>query len=134
MLCQPKRGNSLGLFLEMLRGVNEGVDIGDSGGDGDESGVGGGGGGKLFDFDWYDRYDDEIVRMHDEFLAQNDSRGGEVGGDDDGGDNDDSNDGSNSYNPDIHYPLLLVVRKVREYNEEMDTNAALHHLHRQKKQ
>ena len=60
----------------MLRGVNEGVDIEASGGDGDESGVGGGGGGKLFDFDWYDRYDDDIVRMHDEFLAQNDSRGG----------------------------------------------------------
>ena len=62
-------------------------------------------------------------------VAQNDSRGGEAGGDDDGGDN----DGSNYYNLDIHYPLLLVVRKVREYNEEMDTNAALHHLHRQKK-
>lgn len=95
VFCQPCRGKSLQMFLDMVHAVNVNRSTGDSG--------------ALFDLNLYDQYDDKILQMHSEHLADNLYQDG-------------------CYDPNIHYPILLVMKKLREYDEEIDTEAALAHL------
>jgi len=97
VLCQPCRGKSLQLFLEMVHAVN----VNWCGTECD--------GGALFDLNLYDQYDDKVLQMHKEQLAHNSSQGG-------------------CYDPDIHYPVILSLKKLRDYKEEVDTEAAVDHL------
>ena len=61
----------------------------------------------VFDINLYERYNQRLWDLHQKELAKGD-------------------DGI--YDPDIHYPLLLVLKKVGEYREEMHTAAAVQHV------
>lgn len=58
----------------------------------------------LFTMKLYDNYNEKLYNMHQQYTAKAE------------------------YNPDIHYPLLLVLQKQREYTEKKDTIAALSHM------
>jgi len=99
VFCQPCRGKSLQMFLDTVHAVNDNKDTRE-----DECNSG-----ALFDLKLYDQYDDKVLQMHSEHLAHNSYQDG-------------------CYDPNIHYSILLVMQKLREYDEERDTEAALDHI------
>ena len=58
----------------------------------------------LFNMKLYDNYNEKLYNLHQQYKAKTE------------------------YNPDIHYPVLLVLQKQRDYIEEKDTVAALSHM------
>lgn len=67
------------------------------------------GDGPLFQIDLHKYYYPDIAKQHKKIVQMD---GGRHCG----------------YNPDIHYPLLLTMKKLRPYKEGDDTIAALHHV------
>ena len=66
----------------------------------------------VFEMKVYERYNQRLWDLHQKELAKGD-------------------DGI--YDPDIHYPLLLVLRKVGEYKENVHTAAAAQHVRERQK-
>ncbi len=96
ILCQPCRGSSLGLFIDVLHAMNG---VGPISTDTDVS--------PLFQVDLHRDYNKEITAHHLRLL----DRAGDV-----------RNDAF--YDPNIHYPLILTLKKLREYDEVKDTEKA----------
>mmetsp|Transcript_20723 Transcript_20723/g.45235 ORF Transcript_20723/g.45235 Transcript_20723/m.45235 type:complete len:219 (+) Transcript_20723:3-659(+) len=69
--------------------------------------------GDLFEMTLHERYDDRLWKMHQEFLTEEAKVRAE---------------GGSVYDPSIHYPLLLVLRKRNEYSEDVHTGAAVRHM------
>lgn len=65
--------------------------------------------GPLFEMHVHNRYDDNIYDIHTNILKENQK----------------CTVKPSNYNPDIHYPLLLSLTKLREYDEDVDTKIAI---------
>lgn len=104
ILCQPKRGGSLNRFRSMIYAINKGIGAKLNSKLVQKNGL------PLFDMNVYHRYDDRIYEKHNTFL--NDCK---------------NKEGTErlNYDPDIHYPLLLTLTKLREYEEDVDTKIAI---------
>ena len=97
ILCQPRRGESLKMFIELIHAMNTNYkdDV-----DGDGSCI------PLFKMDLYNQYSETLFTSHERLV-------------------DDKNE---YYDANIHYPLLLTLKKMRTYSEEIDTGKAVHHV------
>lgn len=67
----------------------------------------------LFEMQLYHHYDEEISQQHHAFLKDNTLH--------------------QVYSPDIHYPRMLLLKKLRQYNEHVDTANAMRHVHSREK-
>ena len=65
----------------------------------------------VFDMQLFERYNQKLWDMHQTELAKNDG----------------------IYDPDIHFPLLLMLRKAGEWKEEIHTDAAAKHVENRQK-
>ena len=100
ILCQPRRGTSLDLFIELIHAMNgdgRGI-IGCRQSEENEENIND----PLFQVDLHREYSQEISARHQSLLDEK----------------------NELYEPNIHYPLLLILKKLREYSEETDTDRA----------
>jgi SAM-dependent methyltransferase len=123
ILCQPKRGKSLDQFIELIHTMNHSCN---RDGDGDvnvhkndndtctHNDIATAATAtatatptkRLFELNLYNDYNERISNQHKDYLERKDD----------------------TYDENIHYPLILILRKLREYNEDIDTKIALHHV------
>jgi len=68
--------------------------------------------GKLFDVELIEKYNDDIYHRHLSLVGEGKGQCG-------------VNDNRSNYDPDIHYPLILAMKKLREYDEVIDTQKAI---------
>eukprot|EP00978_Attheya_sp_CCMP212_P017920 scaffold48361_cov49-Attheya_sp.AAC.3 len=106
ILCQPPRGNSLQRFMALVHSMGS-----SSKEEKDQETEAATIPTPLFTMHEWDRYDVEITRQHDESLAS-------------------SNSNDNGYDPNIHYPHMLLLRKEREYDERFTEDAVKHQQER----
>ena len=130
LLCQPKRGTSLNNFIELIDAVNN-----NAGPISDEASALGS---KLplFQVTLYDEFHPKVSAMHNALMmadcCTNDTCARFSPS---------SNPNSNStekdefiqcwskcYDPNLHLPLLLVLRKLRRYDEDTDGELARRHV------
>ena len=71
----------------------------------------GDGQGQIFEMNLYERYNQRLWDMHVAELNKDDE----------------------IYDPTIHYPLILVLKKVGEYEEVVHTAAAVRHVKERQK-
>ena len=98
LLCQPKRGLTLDQFIQMIHVINNGVQLKNDSNDSNESKP-------LFDLNLYHDYDDDITKKH-QIYSEIKHQG---------------------YDENIHYPLILILKKLRKFNEDIDTALATQH-------
>jgi len=104
LLCQPMRGNTLDQFIEMVQDINNNACNLHSENENctisqqQKS---------LFDLNLYWNYDEHICRQHKIYSM--------------------GNKGDKVYDENIHRPLVLVLKKLRDYNEDIDTPIAMKH-------
>ena len=67
--------------------------------------------GEVFEMQLLERYNQKLWRMHQKKLAKDDG----------------------IYDPNIHLPLILVLRKIGEWKEEIHTVAAVKHVENRQK-
>ncbi len=89
ILCQPRRGISLDLFVALLHSMNQ-----------CESHS------PLFQVDLHKDYNKKMSDRHQRLVAER----------------------NDLYDANIHYPLYLTVKKLREFSEERDTDRAKDHV------
>ena len=127
ILCQPRRGTSLGLFMELIHSINNNKNANKN-----NSYINIHGEDKashhednenenkndiqspLFEMDLHKDYNREISQLHQSFLQDEDETN--------------TNTKTNNYEPNIHYPLLLILKKKRDFQEDIDTSRALGHI------
>ena len=107
ILCQPHRGSSLNSFIKMLQKVNERCDEERQRPE------------PLFNIMLLEKYNERVWNMHKSFLSENENRPEE--------DTFSSGLGIPPYDPNIHYPHLLFLRKNRIYDEALDTAVMVQH-------
>ena len=127
ILCQPRRGTSLRLFMEVIHSMNNnkntnknnsyihihGEDKANHHEDNENDTQS-----PLFEMDLHKDYNREISQLHQSFLQD----------EDEDETNTNTNTKTNNYEPNIHYPLLLILKKKRDFQEDIDTNRALGHV------
>ena len=69
--------------------------------------------GPVFDIKLYEQYDDRLWKMHNQYMSKETRNAAKD---------------RNIYEPSIHYPLLLVVKKTGDYVEKVHTAAASRHM------
>ena len=111
-MCQPHRGKTLTRFIDLIRAVNLGEKSTQCRKE-DETCHEGNRRGPLFEVSLWDKYDDKMNAMHRQFLDQNEME------------SDSNGDFNKTYDPMIHYPVLLVLKKLRDYEESVDTKVAV---------
>jgi len=104
VLVQPLRGKSLPKFRKLVASVNSLFCPNDENGISQLSSI------PLFEEIYIERYDEDIWQQHKSFLATY----------------------GNLYDPNIHYPVLLILKKLRPYDEIRDTAAAKKHMNERK--
>lgn len=101
LLCQPRRADSLANFMKVVNAVNACSSAAEQG-SADCATTN-----KVFEMNLHERYNQRLWDLHQTELAR-------------------VEDGI--YDPDIHYPMLLVLKKVGVYDEETHTAAAIEHV------
>lgn len=96
LLCQPQRGSSLGNFMSMIDAVNAPQAIGDSAG----SKCNQSSKQPLFHMTLIEDFYPKVSAMHKTLIS-------------------DEAHANKQYDPNRHRPLLLVLRKLRHYDEEV---------------
>ena len=104
LLCQPTRGTSLQNFMDLVDAVND--TTGQSTTATNQTSKDG----PLFQMNLYTDFHPKVSEMHKSLLSE-------------------STDGTN-YDPNWHRPLLLVLQKLRMYNEEIDGEISRRHVRR----
>uniref|UniRef100_A0A7S1ZSX3 Calmodulin-lysine N-methyltransferase n=1 Tax=Ditylum brightwellii TaxID=49249 RepID=A0A7S1ZSX3_9STRA len=105
ILCQPKRGTSLDLFLELLRHVNDSAMYHGEDKEQQEQKQQQSSSSSslkpcpLFQVQLIEKYDDTVTSLHEKSLI----------------------DHVDTYDVNKHYPFMLLLTKMREYDEEKDT-------------
>ena len=101
LLCQPRRGDSLKNFMALVDAVN--------------------GGRPLFRVTLLENFSPKVSSMHSSLVLGDDSQN--------------SSDSaalrqlaSAQYDPDRHRPLLLALRKMRSYDEDVDGEMVRNHF------
>ena len=112
LLCQPKRGTSLQNFMTMVDTVNASTGAPSSGGEEE---------GPLFQITLFEDFYPKVTAMHKE-LSESKS----TAADEDTPSA--SSQQSSLYDPNWHRPLLLVLKKLRQYKEEVHGEAARQHV------
>jgi len=117
LLCQPRRGRSLGDFMALVDAVNAGVGgspvVGDVVEEGDDSSSPE----PLFRMTLHEDFHPKVSEIHRSLLS---AMEGDVV----------TCEGSSllscaeTYDPNLHLPLLLVLRKLRPYDEDVDGEQA----------
>jgi len=107
ILCQPPRGASLEQFLLLLDAVNNAATSA-SNVSFDSKGVPSVAATSrpLFEVTLLKEYDDVVTNLHQQFLIQY----------------------KETYRPTSHYPFMLLLRKLRHYDETTDTQNAIRHV------
>lgn len=130
LLCQPKRGTSLNNFIELIDAVNN-----NAGPISDEASALGS---KLplFQVTLYDEFHPKVSAMHNALMMA-DCCTNDTGARFSPSSNPNSNSTekdefiqcwSKCYDPNLHLPLLLVLRKLRRYDEDTDGELARRHV------
>lgn len=101
LLCQPKRGLTLDQFIQMIHVINDGVQMENDSNDSNDSKLLG----PLFDLNLYHDYDDGITKKHQTYSEIK----------------------HQGYDENIHYPIILILKKLRKFNEDVDTALATKH-------
>jgi len=113
LLLQPCRGQSLQKFLQLIHFMNDNHNN-DNNNDGNnhdnnnshdnetDSLIKG----PLFQVDLHEKHHSKLWNRHLSLMHE---------------------EKDESYNPDIHYPLLLVLQKLRDFSEEYDGGRAIHY-------
>jgi len=117
LLCQPKRGSSLRNFMALIDTIN-GNNIESSEATNHckvaEKAP-------LFQVTLFEDFDAKVSKMHSKlFLEANNADRSE--------NNAENLPNSSRYDPNRHQPLLLALRKLRPYAEEVDGEIARHHV------
>ena len=108
LLCQPRRGTTLDEFMTLITVVNDNTNN-------NNSGIG-----PLFCMTMYEEFHAKITTMHKSLMM--DKEGGSIksNADDDEDDTSVKSLLERSYDPNRHLPLLLVLVKLRPYDETID--------------
>jgi len=108
ILCQPPRGASLEQFLLLLDAMNK-ASTSASDLSFDSRGVPSmaASSGPLFEVTLLQEYDEVVTNLHQQFIIQY----------------------KETYRPTSHYPFMLLLRKLRHYDENSDTQNAIRHVH-----
>lgn len=120
LLCQPKRGMSLGNFMALIDAVNNAEEINNDQAETLSIKL------PLFEMTLYEDFHPKVSAMHKALIAE-------------GTTNVTNNDGvtssissmqrlSKCYDPNWHLPYLLVLRKLRRYAENIDGELARRHV------
>ncbi len=103
ILCQPCRGDSLRKFIALVDAMNGNFYQSPC-----KNEIDGDVNRPLFHVDLHMKYCRRLTNLHESLLKEHHN--------------------SKFYDPNIHYPLVLKLRKMRAYNEEVDTAIAVHHV------
>ena len=130
LLCQPKRGTSLNNFIELIDAVNN-----DAGAISDEASALGN---KLplFQVTIYDEFHPKVSALHNSLMmaecCTNDTDARFLPSSNQNSHSTENDEfiqrWSKCYDPNLHLPLLLVLRKLRRYDEDTDGELARRHV------
>lgn len=112
LLCQPTRGTSLQNFMDLVDAVNDTHSTTAT----NETSIDG----PLFLMTLYEDFHPKVSEMHKSLLFKAT----------DGTNNTTLQCSSSPYDPNWHRPLLLVLQKLRTYNEEIDGEISRRHVKR----
>ena len=115
LLCQPTRGTSLQNFMDLVHAVND-TTTSQLTTATNETSIDG----PLFLMTLYEDFHPKVSEMHRSLLSKAT----------DGTKNTTSQCSSSRYNPNWHRPLLLVLQKLRTFNEEIDGEISRRHVKR----
>lgn len=126
LLCQPKRGSSLNNFIALVNAVNNGV-----GASSDEVATVGN---KLplFEVTLYEEFHPKVTELHKALVgvAESDNNAADawLSSSSNSMEKKSIHRWSKCYDPNWHRPLMLVLRKLRRYDEEVHGELARRHV------
>jgi calmodulin-lysine N-methyltransferase len=102
IFCQPCRGKSLEQFVRLIQAINGNLDSFEENLTKTQNNKTRN---PLFEINLLNDYDDVVTNLHQQFNNQHEG----------------------FYQPAAHYPLMLLLKKLRHYNEMSDTQTAIYY-------